>query len=501
MNKTLSTDKGGSYKQIFKATSVFGGVQVFNIIITVIRTKLVAVLLGPSGMGIVSLLTSTISFIEALTNFGLSKSAVKNISASFATGEEQKFGTTVAVFRRLVWVTGLLGFIVTLLFAPWLSEAAFGNRNYTVAFLFISITLLLSQISAGQGVVLRGTRKIQSMAKSSMIGAVMGLIVSVPLYYYFREEGIVPAIIITSISALLVTWYFSKQVKIPNVEISRETVFAEGKDMMHMGFFISLSGLITLGVSYLVRIFISNKGGVADVGLYNAGFAIVNTYVGMIFTAMATDYYPRLAAVAHNKTRSSEEINQQSEIALLILAPILVAFLVYINWAVILLYSEKFSLVTTMIHWAALGIFFKAVSWAISYLILANGASKVFFWSEIVANAYILGLNLIGYSLMGLTGLGISFFIGYFIYLVQVYLISKNLYSYTVSKALVKIFIIQFTLAVACFLIVHLLDKSLAYPTGTGLIIASCVFSLVEMNKRIGMKNAVIKLVKKFRSK
>ncbi len=462
---------------------------------------MVAVFLGPSGMGIVTLLTSTTGLIEALTNFGISKSAVKNVAASYATGEAQKFGTTVAVFRKLVWFTGLLGFLVTLLFAPWLSDIAFGNRNYTVAFLLISITLLFSQISAGQGVVLRGTRKIQSMAKSSMIGAVMGLVISVPLYYFFREEGIVPAIIITSISALVVTCYFSRQVEVPEVVISRETMLAEGKDMLRMGFFISLSGIIAIGVAYIVRIFISHKGGVADVGLFNAGFAIINTYVGMIFTAMATDYYPRLAAVAHNKSRSSEEINQQAEIALLILAPILVAFLVYINWAVVLLYSDKFSPITTMIHWAALGIFFKAISWAIGFVILANGNSKMFFWNEVIASAYILGFNILGYSLMGLTGLGISFLMGYFIYLIQVYFIGKIFYSYTISRGLVKIFSVQFTLAVACFLIVQMLDKSFSFPIGTILILASCVFSFVEMNKRIEIMGLLNKLMNKFKSK
>ena len=48
-----------SYRQIMKATSLFGGVQIFQIIISVIRSKFVAILLGPSGMGIVGLLAST----------------------------------------------------------------------------------------------------------------------------------------------------------------------------------------------------------------------------------------------------------------------------------------------------------------------------------------------------------------------------------------------------------------------------------------------------------
>ncbi len=103
--------------------------------------------------------------------------------------------------------------------------------------------------------------------------------------------------------------------------------------MLIMGFLLSVSGLMTTGTAYILRVFISNTGGVDQVGLYSAGFAIINTYVGMVFTAMGTDYYPRLSAVAGDNTKATQTINQQAEITLLILAPILVVFMVFINWA------------------------------------------------------------------------------------------------------------------------------------------------------------------------
>ena len=84
------TEQQKSYRQIFKATSLFGGVQVFKIIISIVRSKFVAVLLGPAGMGIAGLLTSTTGFVSALTNFGLGTSAVKNVAAASATGNEVK---------------------------------------------------------------------------------------------------------------------------------------------------------------------------------------------------------------------------------------------------------------------------------------------------------------------------------------------------------------------------------------------------------------------------
>ena len=177
-----------SYRNIMKATSIFGGVQVFNIIISIIRSKFVAVLLGPTGMGISGLLSATLGMITALTNFGLGTSAVKDIASAHGSGNESRISTVVYVVRRLVWLTGLLGALITLVFSKWLSQITFGNTDYTWAFIFLSITLLLNQISVGQKVLLRGMRKIGYMAQAGMIGSVLGLVTTVPLYYLFGLE-------------------------------------------------------------------------------------------------------------------------------------------------------------------------------------------------------------------------------------------------------------------------------------------------------------------------
>ena len=154
----MSEDKSG-YRQIMKATSIFGGVQVFRIMIGIFRSKFIAVILGPAGMGLSGLLQAGTGMIAGLTNFGLSSSAIKNISAAQAEEDEEKVGRVIAVFRRLVWATGLLGLIVTLGLSSFLSQLTFGNKDYTWAFALLSITLLINQISAGQGVLLRAMRE------------------------------------------------------------------------------------------------------------------------------------------------------------------------------------------------------------------------------------------------------------------------------------------------------------------------------------------------------
>ena len=434
-----------------KATSLFGGVQVFNIIISIIRSKFVAILLGPAGMGIVGLLTSTLGLISSLTNFGIGTSAVKSIATAFGLGDEKKIGIVVTVIRRIVWMTGFIGLILTALLSSWLSQLTFGNTDFTYAFIWLSFTLLFNQLSSGQLVVLQGMRKLNHLAKANLYGSFLGLLITIPLYYLWGIDGIVPGLIGSSVIALSMSWHFSKKIILEKPIMTSTQTFLEGKEMLKMGFFISLSGLLTIGTSYLLRIFISRTGGIEQVGLYNAGFTIINTYVGLVFTAMGTDYYPRLSAVAHDNKLCRNAVNQQAEIAFLILAPILIIFLVCINWIIILLYSKQFIGVNDMIYWAALGMLLRSTSWSIGFLFLAKGASKLCFWNEFLASIYFLLLNLIGYHYWGLTGLGLSFLTGYLLFLIQVFIISKIYYNFSFDRTFINIFTIQFSIAMFAF--------------------------------------------------
>lgn len=491
----MIVEKANSYQKILKSTSIFGGVQVFNIFISLLRSKFIALLLGPSGLGIVSLLTTTLGLITGITNFGLGISAVKSIAAASNSGDKQKLGKTVAVFKRLVWFTGGLGFVLTLILATFLSEIAFSNKAYTISFALISISLLFTQISAGQNAILQGMRKIKYMAKANVLSAFVGLIISVPFYFFLEKKGITPAIILTSLSTLLISFFFSSKVNIQKETIDKMTFKTEGKEMLKMGFLISMSSLITIGASYILRIYISHAGGLNDVGLFTAGFAIIGTYAGMVFTAMGADYFPRLATVAHDNLKCQQEINQQAEIAILILAPILIFLLVFIKWGIVLLYTSQFLNITNMIRWATLGIFFQALSWSLGYVLLAKGASKTFFWNEIVSNGYLLGLNVLGYHYFGLTGLGVSYLLAYFLHFIQMVIVCKKLYRIQLDRTAWQMFTVQFVIAAFCFIEGHFLPEVLACLIGCVLIVVSITYSWKELNKRVPLKKAIFEKI------
>ena len=477
-----------SYRSIMKATSVFGGVQVFTIIISIIRSKFIALFLGAGGMGIAGLLTSTIGVVGGLTNFGLGMSAIRDISSANASGDDNRIALVINVLRRWIWVTGLLGVFVVMAFSPLLSKIAFGNSAYIGSFVIISSTLLFNQLNAGQLALMQGLQKIRYLAKASLAGNITGLLVTVPLYYYFGNDGIVPALVATSIISLYISWYFASKIHIKPTKFSRETAFAEGKNMLKIGFLINLSTLMVALTTYIVQLFISNSGGIVQVGLFTAGFAIINTYVGLVFNAMGTDYYPRLSAVAHSNEACKKTINQQGEISILILGPIVMFFLIFAKVIILVLYSDKFGSIEDMVMWLSLATFFKAGSWAIAFILLAKGVSKLFFWNELAANAYALIFDLLGYYFWGLTGLGVACFLAFTVYFAQVYMLCKSKYNFGFEKSFIKIFTVQFSLAILCFLAGKFLQDKYSYIFGVILIVCAIAFSYVELNKRLGLQ-------------
>lgn len=486
------TDNKQSYKGIFKATSLFGGLQFYQILISVIKSKFVAVLLGPLGIGVQGLLTSATDLIKQVTALGISQSAVRDVSEAYASGDSHRVSLTVTILRRVVWLTGLLGMLTVMVLSPYLSLTTFGNYDYTFPFIFLSVTLLIEQLCAGQKVILQGMRRLKDLAKASALGSTLGLFISIPIYYLFRIDGIVPTLILNALISLLLSWYFSRKIDLQSVNVSTKHTFTECKSMLRMGVAMSISGIMLTATAYILRSFIRGCGGTEDVGLFQAGFVILNTYVGLIFSAMATDYYPRLAAVNKDNIKCFEVVSQQGEIAVLIMAPMLSVCTVFMPLVLTILYSTEFLLANDYILLATVGMMFKLASWLISYMIVAKAESRLFITCEITANIYSLLFNVIGYKLWGLSGLGLAFTFNYFIYFLQVYLIARKKYNLKLSKSFIRYFSLFSLLIVANVVMSKFIYGWLYYLIGIIVIVIISTISLIGMNRRLDIKSFVI---------
>ena len=161
-----------------------------TIICSIVRNKLVSVWLGPSGMGLFGLYNSAIDMINVFSNMGLRTSSVRDISGAFASGNENMLARVVLIVRRWSWFLGAVGAVLTMLLAPLLSNITFGDTSHAWGYGLLSVSVLLFSVMCCEQAVLQGTKRLKTLAKASVWGNMIGLLLSVPMYYYLRMDSV-----------------------------------------------------------------------------------------------------------------------------------------------------------------------------------------------------------------------------------------------------------------------------------------------------------------------
>lgn len=495
---TERSNNRNTYGSIFRALALFGGVKVIQILMSILRSKLIAILLGPTGMGINNLLNSTAQTVNGFTGCGLQTSTVREVSKAHNSNDQEKINVTISTLKILVWFTGFLGAFIFLVFAKPLSIFAFDNEEYTNAFRILSIMMICMQVNVGQIALMQGTFHYKDIAKSTLTAQVFSLVFTIPLYYIWGKDGIVPALLIASLITVVVTAYYSRKVVFTRIKLSFKEFVTNSKGMLSLGIVIALGGVISNSSSYLLNVIISRLGSIESVGLYSAAMTIANSYVFLVLSAMTSDYVPRLAALSGDDKGQIEAINKQMVLVSIILTPLLVAFIVFARQAIFILYSADFYATIHMLEFLMLAMYFRAISWCLSYAFISRGESKIFLINEILIFFISLSLKTGGFLWNEYTGIGIALVFIYIIYTIIMYVMASKKFGFTFSQEFTRIstrsiLICSGAVAVSFALGAHWLK----YVLGLCILLVSIAFCGIELNKRINLVANIKRKIKK----
>lgn len=395
-----------SYRKILKGTSVFGGVQVFQILINLVRGKFVAMFLGPAGMGMSSMFTSASNTVTRFASLGLNLAFVKETAAG--KDDEEALATVGKVAGMLIRITAAIGALACVALAPLLSEISFGDTTLSWQFMLLGAVVFLKISGEGYMAILQGLHKVKVLSLTSLAGAVTGLVAGVPLYYFFGTRGIVPAMIVLSFTTSAFYRYgVRRNMPRRKIRLSRKLHSPLVRKMLSMGMILLGANLINTSFTYLINIYIRTYGNLADVGLFNAANSITLQYTGVVFTAMALDYFPRLSAAASDRDMMLKIVNRQMEIVALVAAPMVILLVGTAPVAIRLLLTDEFLPVTPLMRWLGISILLKAIAYPLGYITFAKDNRRLFFWLEgVVCNLLYIGCSLVFYHFYGLIGLG-----------------------------------------------------------------------------------------------
>lgn len=480
------TEKRSGYGHILKYTGLFGSVQGLNILVGLLRNKLVALLLGPAGMGLSSLLNSALTFISQATNLGISFSAVRHVSEIADCGDPGRIARFVKIVRAWSLVAALLGMLVCIALGPLLSDLAFSWGDHTLHFLLLSPAVAMMAVTGGETAILKGMRRLRPLAATQLWSVVASLVISVPIYYFFGVAGIVPVITLTALSVMLFTIRYSLRLFPLHLRGARG-MLGEGMEMVRLGVAFILAGIATSGAEMAVRAFLNVSADLSTVGLYNAAYVLTVSYAGLVFSAMETDYFPRLSAVNHDRAKVSLTANRQIEVSLLIISPLLTGLIVLLPLLIPLLYSGKFLPVLPVARAAVLGMYVRAATLPMAYIVLAKGRSVTFLALEVTSAAAFVLLIMAGFSLYGLNGTGAAMLVNELFYFVIIFAYVSLRYGYRVSRQVCLYALVHVFLGVATYALTSCWHSWAATAAGLLLCVLSAAFSLYILYKKTGL--------------
>ena len=444
--------EGNSYRQILRSSSIIGGASVINILVSLIRTKVAAVVLGPAGVGMIGLLQALMATASTVSALGFSTVGTRQVAEAVGADD----AASVAVARRaLFWGTlGLAtaGAVVFWCLRDLLAVRALGDAGQAAAVGWLAVGVALTVASGSQVALLTGLRRIGDIARVSVLSALLSTVIGVAALWWWGERGVLVFVLAGPLASFVLGhWYVSRLPKIDGRRTPLPQLIEQWKTLARLGAAFMVAGLVATVGALAVRVLIQRKLGVDALGQFQAAWVISMTYIGFVLGAMGTDYYPRLTAVIKDKAAANRLVNEQTEVALLLAGPVLIAMLGWAPWVIHLLYSREFSEAVTVLRWQVLGDVLKVASWPLGFVILAAGAGRTFMLTESFAIAVFLGLTWWAIPLMGVEASGVAFVGMYLAYLPVVFLLARYRTGFSWQRRVVWQIVLLVALAVTVF--------------------------------------------------
>lgn len=475
----VEESEGEVRAQLLKSAAVAGMSTLVNVGIGIVRTKAMAVILGPAGFGLLGLYTSIVDLAATFAGLGVLSSGVRQVADASASGRFERIELTVTVLRWISFILGAAGAIILSSLAGPASTFTFGNESYAKGVALVSLVVFFRVVSGGQTALLQGLRRISDIARINIVGALLATTVSIPIVYALGEQGVAPSLVAVAAMTTLTSWWFSRKARVNHVAtVSFSDAWREAAALVRLGFAFMASSLFTIGAAYAVRLILTREVSLEAAGLYSSSWTLGSLYVGYVLQAMGADFYPRLVGLANDNDRSNRLVNDQTRIGVLIAGPGIIATLTLSPLVLTLLYSAKFIGAVDVLRWICLGMALRVITWPMGYVIIAKNHQLLFFCSDLAWTIVNVSLTWQCVERFGLTGAGIAFFGSYVFHCAITYPIVRALSAFRWSPAtLSTIFVFVISISVAfwtCYAIASPWREAL----GVALTVASTIYSV-----------------------
>ena len=398
-----------AFARILRSSLVMGGASVVALATNLVRAKVIAVLIGAQGIGLMGILTAFNGNASSLAGWGLATTGVRALSSA----SPELRPAMLAAVRRFGHILSWLGLgLVLLVFWP-VSLLTFREPGHEMDLLCAGLAVPLLVATGMWSALLQAGGHLRQLALAQIAAALGGLLLGIPLIWAFGISGIAPSVVIAAAAPALITWHYASRLQ--PAPLGQPFDGENVRTLVAMGGALTLASLVGQLAAYATRIIIVNELGLEAAGFYQAAFSTAGSLPSFVFAAMCADFFPRVAAASTDED-GLQLVESQIKAGLLLTLPALALLLVLGGWCMQLLFSSSFEPAVPVLIWMVCGVFVRVISFPMGYFLLARGSSRLVLMAEALGGGATVLLSLWLTSSRGLAGAGQAFLASSLIY-------------------------------------------------------------------------------------
>lgn len=414
-------------KDLVKVFSLSGVSTIVKLITGIIRTKVVALLIGPSGVAFISQMNDVVAMFSRVSNGGISTGVTKYIAEFKDSESECKLLLSNSLKITLIFST--LSGLILIIFSKYFSKAILTDNSYQSIFITFGFSIILLALNRLLLAIINGYKEFTKYIKINIISNIIILFYSIGLIYFWGIYGALLSIV-TSESIILVFTIFIV-LKSPWFKKQNFQEKFNLKMLKKLSGFTLLT-VFTLFLSPVVRITIRSfiiKDISIDAAGYWGGVERVSGLALMVITQALTIYLiPRFSELKSKLQIRKEIINTYKLVIPMLLVSFFVIFILR-DFVINILFSTEFYPMRELFLFQFIGSFLKIISWIISIQMISKAMFKTIIITEVIFSPIYLGLSIVGIKLFGLIGVVYAFSTTYFLYLIlMIILFRKTLF-------------------------------------------------------------------------
>jgi len=349
---------------MFELISAFGFLgthQVVTAIFSALRTKLIAILLGPDGVGIFSQAKSFQLITWFMMTLGLNDGAI-NLVAEANTQEDRDREKRIIVTVSFVYIIlGSLTLGLSWIFRSPLAEWIFGNQTYSdfivlagvSAFFLAQYRLMLS--------IFRGRLKWKLYATVAIVGYAIGISISLVLIWVFGLQGAVISMVVTQVAGLIFGLLIAKlplrEGLIGNILPDWQVIKALLK---YVGPLLGRQIILLITGIYVRRAIIVYLGADQS-GIYHVLVSVSDVYFWAIVQPVTAYSMPKAATLVKDRKKIVEVQNNGIRLGLLGIFPIITLVYGLREIWIPIFFSNEFLIAGNLLLWWLIGDVFRAI--------------------------------------------------------------------------------------------------------------------------------------------